>query len=245
MSPIGSGKTPMPTVAAFSNLECMTGPQIHPRDLRVSDAERAHALQLLERATGRGYIDIGEFSDRSRRAMEARTRADLNLLLLDLPGLQLSGRPYDPASTLPEPTPSAAAAPRSPGDVLQLRGYGSRQFTGNWTVPSLITVEGMGAGTKLDFTQAHLTTPHVTIDFRSNLGGTTHLRVPPGTAVRYEGLDLRGAAVHNNVPSAGFHGPPPLSLSLVGVKRYGAIHIRQPRTGGLKKIVTDLVDGWR
>src|SRR4051794_4207609 len=118
----------------------MTGPQIHPRDLRVSDAERAHALKLLERATGRGYIDIGEFSDRSRRAMEARTRADLNLLLLDLPGLQLSGRPYDPAAPMPAASPPP---PRSPGDVLQLKGYGSRQFAGNWTVPSLIVVEGM------------------------------------------------------------------------------------------------------
>lgn len=231
----------MPVATWFSNLERMTGPQIHPRDLRVSDAERAHALRLLERATGRGYIDIGEFSDRSRRAMEARTRADLNLLLLDLPGLQLSGRPFDPAAPLPVP----AQAPRSPGDVLHLRGYGSRQFTGNWTVPSLITVEGMGAGTKLDFTQARLTASHVTIEFASNLGGTVHLRVPIGTVVRYDGLDLRGCSVHDNLPPVTSVGPPPFTLTLVGVKRYGAIHIRQPRATGVKKLIESLVDGWR
>ena len=227
---------PVPTLVV------MTGPQIHPRDLRVSDAERTHAVQLLERATGRGYIDLDEFSDRSRRAMAARTRADLNLLLLDLPGLQLSGRPYEPSSVLPP----AAAAPRSPGDVLQLKGYGSRQFTGHWIVPSLIVVEGMGASTKLDFTQARLTSPHVTIEFRTNLGGTAQLKVPPGTAVRYDGLDLRGCSVHNNVPPPTTStAPPPLTVDLVGVKRYGTIHIKQPRTGGLKKLVDDIVDGLR
>lgn len=209
----------------------MTGPQIHPRDLRVSDDERAHTMRLLERATGRGYIDIQEFSDRSRRVTEARTRADLNLLLLDLPGLQLSGRPFDPA-TAGQPD---APAPRGPGDVLHLRGYGSRQFTGNWTVPSLITVEGMGAGTTLDFTQARLSTRQVTVEFRSNLGGTVNLRVPTGTVVRYDGLDLRGCALHNNLPPVGPDGPPPLTLSLVGIKRYGAIHIRQPKAAGLKR----------
>lgn len=225
----------------MATLDLMTGPQIHPRDLRVSDAERAHTLRLLERATGRGYIDINEFSDRSARVMAARTRADLNLLLLDLPGLQLSGRPFDPAA----PVPAATQPPRSPGDVLALRGYGSRQFTGNWTVPSLITVEGMGAGTKLDFTAARLTTPHVTIEFQSNLGGTVHLRVPAGTVVRYDGLDLRSCSVHNNLPAGTHDGPPPLTLNLVGVKRYGAIHIRQPRVGGLRRLVSDIVDGMR
>lgn len=214
----------------------MTGPQIHPRDLRVSDDERSHTLRLLERATGRGYIDLDEFSERSRRVTEARTRADLNLLLLDLPGLQLSGQPFDPATA----GQAAAPAPRGPGDVLQLRGYGSRQFTGNWTVPSLITVEGMGAGTRLDFTAARLSTRHVTVEFRSNLGGTVHLKVPSGTDVRYDGLDLRGCALHNNLPPTSPGGPPPLTLSLVGIKRYGAIHIRQPRAGGLWRLVEDL-----
>jgi hypothetical protein len=240
-----SGFTPSASSAAVATLERMTGPQIHPRELRVSDAERAHTLRLLERATGRGYIDIGEFSDRSSRVMAARTRADLNLLLLDLPGLQLSGRPFDPTA----PAPAPADAPRMPGDVLALKGYGSRQFTGNWTVPSLITVEGVGAGTKLDFTQARLTTPQVTIEFRSNFGGTAHLRVPVGTVVRYDGLDLRGCSVHDSVPAPapvpGADRPPPLSLNLVGVKRYGSIHVRQPRTNTLKKLVGDIVDGWR
>lgn len=211
----------------------MTVPEISPRDLRVSDAERAHTLSLLERATGRGLITVGEFSERSGRVIRAKTRADLNLLLLDLPGLQLSGRPYDPA--LPD---EWSAAPPPVGEVLQLKGYGSRQFTGHWTAPALIVVSGTGAGTTLDFTQARWTTPVVTIRFESNLGGTTHLRVPSGTQIRCDRLDLRGCSLHNSVPPV--NGPAPLVLDLVGLKRYGAIHIRQPRTNGLRRFLEGL-----
>ncbi len=202
----------------------MTGPAIHPRNVPASDADRSMAVQLLERAIGRGYIDLPQFSERSHRAVQARTRADLDLLLLDLPGLQLADRSADPATRPP-------AAPAA----LALRGYGSRRLTGAWTVPALITVEGWGAATRLDFTQARLSTRLVTVQFRSNLGGVVHLRVPPGTAVRFDGLDLRGCSVHDRQPPDRAAGPPPLTLALVGVKRYGSITISRPRSGGLRR----------
>ena len=62
---------------------------IAARDLRVSDAERSHVIRLLQRATGHGLLDLDEFNRRSAAATAARTRADLNSLLLDLPGLQV------------------------------------------------------------------------------------------------------------------------------------------------------------
>ena len=46
-------------------LDAMSGAPIDPRDLRVSDDERSHVLALLEKATGRGLIDIGEYTERS------------------------------------------------------------------------------------------------------------------------------------------------------------------------------------
>lgn len=235
----------------------MTGPEISSRDLRVSDAEREHALNLLERATGRGLIDITEFAGRSGKVVAAKTRADLNALLIDLPGLQLAGRSYSPeppanwSSARPEPAaPTGWPAPAmagwmaaAPGEVLELKGYGSRQFTGRWVVPSLIVVTGVGAGTKLDFTQARLTSHIVTIEFRSNLGGSMHLRVPAGTVVRYDGLDLRGCSLHNGLVP--FNGPPPLLLNLVGIKRYGSIHIRQPKKSGLQRLLSGFADTGR
>lgn len=207
--------------------------ELSPRDLRVSDAEREHTMRLLERATGRGFIDIHEFSERSAKVIAARTRADLNALLIDLPGLQLSGQPFQ--------QPELTAGDRPPatrGDTLVLRGYGSRQFTGSWLVPSLIVVSGMGAATKLDFTQARLTSRVVTIEFQTNLGGAAHLRVPLGTVVRYDELDLRGCSLNNSLPAT--VGKPVLVLNLVGVKRYGSITIRPPKKG-IRDVLNDLV----
>ena len=215
-----------------ATLEGVTSPEISPRDLRVSDAEREHAITLLEKATGRGLIDISEFTDRTAKVIAAKTRADLNRLLIDLPGLQLSGRPFEPA-------PPANWHERPPhGEVLELRGYGSRQFTGNWVVPAHIVVTGAGAGTTLDFTQATLTSQTVTIEFRSNLGGGAIFRVPLGTVIRYDGLDMRGCALHNKLPSSNVRAP--LVLNLVGTKRYGSITIRGPKKN-LKQVIGDLV----
>jgi Mrp family chromosome partitioning ATPase len=62
-------------------------PGIDPRDLRVSDAEREHVASLLHRALERGLLDLAEFSTRVDAAMAARTRGELNAVLVDLPGV--------------------------------------------------------------------------------------------------------------------------------------------------------------
>ena len=191
----------------------MTEP-IDPKHLRVSDAERSHVLVLLERATGQGLIDLHEYNERSAAVISARTRADLNSVLLDLPGLQIAGRTVDEAeaATLGPPPPvpgfsGAPAAARGGPDVLDLAGWGSRSFKGTWVVPSRIVISGTGASTKLDFTAAQLTSRTVTIEFQSNYGGSADLIVPPGTSVQLDGLQMRGGQLNNKVlPGTGQRG---------------------------------------
>ncbi len=210
----------------------MPGSPIDPRDLRVSDDERSHVLALLEKATGRGLIDIEEYTERSGRVIAARTRRDLNAVLIDLPGLQIAGRSVDAASAVTRPVPTAgpgfSGAVRPPsGPVLELLGWGSRTFKGYWTVPPLVVIGGTGASTRLDFTQAQLTSPTVTIEFRSNYGGAAELIVPVGSSVRLDGLQMRGGHVHNKVdPRSGGRG---MTLVLTGVKKSGSILVRHPK----------------
>jgi hypothetical protein len=218
----------------------VTSQNISPRDLRVSDAEREHAVELLQKATGRGLIDLSEFADRSAQVIAAKTRADLNRLLIDLPGLQLSGVPFDASEPFGGSVPAPPAPPPGPGQVLELRGYGSRQFTGNWHVPPYIVITGTGASTRLDFTQAHLSARVVTIEFRSNLGGSAEFRVFPGTVIRTDQLDLRGGTLSNKVASVPPTASPPLVLNLTGMKRYGSITIRPPKKN-LRQLLDDLV----
>jgi hypothetical protein len=53
--------------------------------MRVSDADRAEVADRLAKHYSDGRLDQAEFDDRLDRAMRARTRADLVVLLADLP----------------------------------------------------------------------------------------------------------------------------------------------------------------
>ena len=54
-------------------------------DLRISDAERAEVADLLSKHYGDGRLDQAEFNERLDQAMKARTYADLDGILVDLP----------------------------------------------------------------------------------------------------------------------------------------------------------------
>lgn len=211
----------------------MTGPAVDPRDLRVSDDERSHVLGVLEKATGRGLIDLAEYQRRSAVVIAAGSRAELNATVVDLPGLLIAGRSIDAAATATAgpvrtvPGYSGAVGADSPG-VLELTGWGSRSFRGHWSVPSVIVIGGFGSSTRLDFSQATLISTTITIEFRSNFGGTTELIVPRGASVRFDGLTMRGGSVNNKIAPGGAG---VLDLLLTGLKKGGAVNIRHPRTG--------------
>ena len=56
-----------------------------PPDLRASDAERDHAVELLRRHATAGRITVEELDERCTAALGARTRGELADLLSDLP----------------------------------------------------------------------------------------------------------------------------------------------------------------
>jgi Domain of unknown function (DUF1707) len=73
-----------------------------PRDrrLRVGDAEREAAGEILRRQHVDGRIDRDEFQERLERSLSAKTYADLDALLADLP---VQARERRPASWRPWP----------------------------------------------------------------------------------------------------------------------------------------------
>ena len=215
----------------------MSGPAIDPKDLRVSDDERSHVLGLLEKAIGRGLIDLPEYSRRSALVVNAKTRANLNAVLVDLPGLQVAGRTVDAASAAaqyrPRTTPGFSGAPSAVSEgVLELIGWGSRSFKGHWLVPAHIVIGGFGASTKLDFSLATLSSTTVTVEFQSNFGGSTELILPKGGSVRFDGLAMRGGSVNNKIPPGG---QGVLDLLLTGTKKGGSVSIRHHRQGFLRR----------
>ncbi|MBF6356573.1 DUF1707 domain-containing protein [Nocardia higoensis] len=91
------------------------------RDLRVSDAEREHVGQLLQRAVGLGMLSLGEFTERMDTALASKTRGELNSVLVDLPGIRLVGAPTAPSRGFAGP-----AVPYGPQRPAFLPGAGFR-----------------------------------------------------------------------------------------------------------------------
>jgi Arc/MetJ family transcription regulator len=100
-----------------------TGPR--DRSLRVGDAERDAVVEILRREHVNGRLDAVEFQERLDRSLAAKTYADLDALLADLPserpparrGLAWSPRPW-PIGIIPLLVVAAIVA--SHGSVLWL-----------------------------------------------------------------------------------------------------------------------------
>ncbi|MGH3794802.1 MAG: DUF1707 SHOCT-like domain-containing protein [Pseudonocardiaceae bacterium] len=184
----------------------MTG-EVEPRDLRVSDAEREHVGELLQRAVGQGRLTVAEFSERMDAAMAARTRGELNAVLVDLPGFTLT-RP-------------------STHDVLELSHHlGELSRRGPWRVPSRVRLVGHFGSSLLDFTEAVFSGPVVALELDKTAGSTTII-VPEGATVDTDGLrvavgSIKDSTVRRIVPG-------PLHFVITGRSTMGEVRITHPR----------------
>lgn len=210
----------------------MTSP-VPARDLRVSDDERHHVVSLLERATGRGLLDLDEFTSRVDTALAARTRGELNAVLVDLPGLvhpegQLR-------STAPAPRPARPAS----GSTVQAKGggsvlsaeLGSVSRRGSWEVPAQLRVRVTLGSADLDFTETDI--PHDVVDIDLSVTtGSIELRLPEDA--RLDRDDVQVVLGSINERRRGGDGSGPLFV-LRGSVRAGSLDIKGPRRRALRR----------
>ncbi|MCL2532905.1 MAG: DUF1707 domain-containing protein [Nocardiaceae bacterium] len=220
------------------------------RDLRVSDAEREHVGKLLQRAVGQGMLSLGEFTERMDTALAAKTRGELNAVLVDLPGMQI-----DPAHTNGAHSPVGAAAPvsavgaptvGSPTPAMPTGGYPAQQpllIRGRWTTitrkgrwnvpPALVLDTRMGSST-LDFTEAVMQSQvvHLTID---DYCGSVTLVLPTEATADLNDVESVAGSVSNKVRT----GPPYGQLHLVvrGRARFGSVTARYPYGTKLRRML--------
>ncbi|MEU2042792.1 DUF1707 SHOCT-like domain-containing protein [Nocardia niwae] len=206
------------------------------RELRVSDAEREHVGQLLQRAVGLGMLSLGEFTERMDTALAAKTRGELNAVLIDLPGVRLVGQPAAPPSAFVNNSPAyARQAPGSNamGNVIRSRLSGvSRR--GAWQVPPTLHLNNWLSGVTLDFTGAIMSTQVVELRVDDFFGSIT-LIVPAEATVDLNGLELIGSSVNNKVRT----GPPlgPLHLVVHGKIRFGSVTAKHPFIAQWRRLI--------
>lgn len=220
-----------------------SGDVVGDRELRVSDAEREHVGQLLQRAVGLGMLSLGEFTERMDTALAAKTRGELNAVLVDLPGVRLVGQPAAPPSTFVNASPAFTkrVAPPSPivpsqvtlGNVIRSRMSGVNR-RGPWQVAPALHLNNWLSGVTLDFTEAIMSTQVVEVHVDDYLSSLT-LIVPAEATVDLNAIDLIGSTVNNKVRT----GPPLGRLHVVvhGRIRFGSITAKHSLRAQWRKLM--------
>ena len=186
--------------------------------VRASDAERDATVERLSQATGEGRLTLEEFSQRMDRATTARTRAELDRLVTDLPASGAAGAPV--------------AVGAQAGPSWHISPVGGLNVFGPWRMGRHVIVATLVGGARLDLSQAELAGPEVTLTKVSLVGGV-RVRVPSGIRVEASGLTLVGGTRVEGAPDPG-PGAPTIHIrafSLVGGIRIPARRSRPPIGG--------------
>jgi Domain of unknown function (DUF1707) len=199
------------------------------RSLRVSDSEREHIVDLLQRATGAGLLDLDEFTRRVDTALAARTRAELNAVVLDLPGLTHPEQPAATASGRPptRPTKPATGVVISDGATELRSVLGSISRRGDWDVPDRMVIRTKVGSTDLDFSRARI--PHDVVEIELDVvAGSVELRLPQDARVEHHQVQVVLSSVedHRRNKDGSATGP---TFRLSGSVRAGSVEIRSPK----------------
>jgi hypothetical protein len=199
--------------------------------IRASDAERDECVERLRDAAGEGRLTLEEFSDRMEEASTAKTRAELDRLVTDLPASTATG---------------GTATVRSSGaPTWHVSPIGGLSVSGPWRMGRHVVVISLIGGADVDLTQAELAARDVTLTKVSIIGGV-RARIPNGIRVDASGLSLLGGTAVEGAPDPGA-GAPTIHIRAFAV--IGGIRIRRGSgrrlRGGQGWNRPALVDGWQ
>jgi hypothetical protein len=177
--------------------------------MRASDRERDAVVQRVQDAFAEGRLDDAEFDQRTRAALTARTHAELDTLLADLPAAP------GPAAGAP------AVSGRGPGKfAIALKS--SVRRAGRWRVPERYTTVVYKGGGWLDLRAAELSGPVTTFLAVAYKSRVTIL-VPPSVRVEMTGFGVTQGAEEED-PGYQLPADAPV-IQVRGVAYKGAVEI--------------------
>lgn len=171
---------------------------------RVADADREVAAKRLQEAVADGSLELSELEERLDAIYAARTRAELDVQISDLPVVQ---------------------APNLPALNLVTKS-GSLRKKGYWRVPSHIIADCTSGSIKLDFTEAECFHREVTVQISARSGSVV-LIIPHGWAVDLDQASAASGSVVNRIRERPRPDAPIIRVS--GTVRSGVIRARYPR----------------
>ncbi|WP_193070964.1 DUF1707 domain-containing protein [Brevibacterium sp. FME37] len=163
----------------------------HDHAVRIGDAERDAAIEVLRTAAGEGRITVEELDDRIEVVAVARFAVDLDHVLADI----VTTLPSDHLGMLVRGAPDGARSEARPGEspgnreILRPRWTGLTK-DGRWSVRPYLRCEPAGVLLELNFLEVVTDLEIIDIDVSARTG-TLKIIIPDSWGVDSTGL-VRG-----------------------------------------------------
>lgn len=189
-------------------------------NIRVGHRERDAVVAALQEAAGDGRLSMAELDDRLDAALQAKTYADLDVLVADL-SVELPSRALTSALPQAQRPPSAGYSREDP---LRLDGgMSSEKRGGVWTVPPFLLInQGLGS-VKLNCLEATPAAQLIEIEVIGGAGSIV-LVLPEGWAVDADRLSKSWGSKSVDVPREPAPGKP--LLLIYGALGLGSFKVR-------------------
>ncbi|MFA1548067.1 DUF1707 SHOCT-like domain-containing protein [Actinomadura chokoriensis] len=191
-----------------------------PANMRASDADRDEVADRLREALAEGRITAEEHAERIDAVYKAKTYAELEPVLSDLPSEQA---PRPRVDLRKEPA-LAPPPPQSPNLVAIFAGV---ERKGRWLVEPTTHVSCVFGGADLDFRQAVLSRSEVTVNVTCVFGGV-HMIVPPGVRVVGSNTAVFGG---NDLPEDDTADPDAPVIRITGMVLFGGVSVSRRAIG--------------
>jgi hypothetical protein len=188
--------------------------RVDPRQLRASDADRERIAEILRTGATEGRLDLSELDDRLRAVYAARTYAELEPLIVDLP--------------MPSATPVGIdGVPPRPGEAAK-RGWALAVMSGfhrrgAWIPPRWFTCLAFWGGGTIDLRDARFLYGDLKIRAFAVMGGVDVI-VPDDAEVHVTGVGLMGGFDHG-ATTTGRPGAP--RIVVTGFAFWGGVIVRR------------------
>jgi hypothetical protein len=188
------------------------------RLMRVSDADREQAAEVLRDAVGLGRLTFDELEDRLSQAYAAKTYADLEEVTRDLPGPGVRAPAVRDAGRFP--AERIGGSPSTPVAIAVMSGA---KRAGPWVVPPVFTAFALMGGVELDLRHARFSHPEVTIHAYALMGGV-EITVGDDIEVDVAGFGFMGGFDHR-ASGPGIPGAP--RVRVVGFALMGGVEVKR------------------
>ncbi len=180
--------------------------------MRASDADRDRYATVLQEAYAEGRLTRAEYDERIDAVLNAKTYADLQPLVADLP-----------ANNLPVPKPAAPLVPTTAPGPPMVAVFSAVERKGVWTMPDDNYAVAVFGSVELDLREAQITAQDNEIRAVA-VFGSVEILIPPGMTAEVSGVGIFGEFSRGKV-SAPSPGSPVIRVS--GLALFGSVTVKE------------------